>query len=68
MVPNAPLPNLQRGDRGVFGFDGVNALRGPGEHFHRHAGEPLQQVDTVDRLVDDRAATVLGEVLPFQPV
>ena len=59
---------FQRGDRGVFGFDLVHALRGPREHFHRHAGEPLQQVDSVDGLVDDRAAAVFGKILPFQPV
>ena len=54
---------LQRGHRGVFGLDTrVHALRGPREHFHRHAGEPLQQVDAVNRLVDDRAAAILGDL------
>ena len=62
MVPNAPLPNLSAATEVSSDSIGVHALRGPGEHFHRHAGEPLQQVDTVNGLVDDRAAAVLGDL------
>ena len=47
----------------------MHALRAPGEHLHRHAGEPLQQVHAVDGLVDDDAAAVLGEpALPARVV
>jgi hypothetical protein len=47
----------------------VYAPRGPRKDFHRHAGKPLQQINTMDGLVDERATAVFGQLaLPARVV
>ncbi len=69
MVPKAPLTNFSAATAVSSDSIAVHALRGPREHLDRHAGKPLQQIDAMDRLVDDRAAAILGKLaLPARVV
>src|SRR6266849_2829214 len=52
---------FEGGDGGVFGFDFVQDGGGAGLHANYVAEEPEEKVDSVDGLVDERAAAVEGE-------
>ena len=58
---NRPTLKLDRGDGEVLALDGVNGGRGTRTEALHRAGQPLQQVDAVDRLVDQHRAALAGQ-------
>jgi hypothetical protein len=52
---------FEDGCSGIFGFDLVKLRGGAGLHAHDITEQPEEQIDGVDALIDQRAATIERE-------